>query len=83
MGLDGDIYFGTFDLSAEISAAIKDGTINFAIDQQPFLQGSIPIQVLTNFVRYGVTPSNSIFTGPGFVTKDNIALVESLAGQYR
>lgn len=83
MGLDGDIYFGTFDLSAEISAAIKDGTINFAIDQQPFLQGSIPIQVLANYVRYGVTPSNSIFTGPGFVTKDNIALVESLAGQYR
>ena len=83
MGLDGDIYFGTFDLSSEISAAIKDGTINFAIDQQPFLQGSIPIQVLTNYVRYGVAPANSIFTGPGFVTKDNIALVESLAGQYR
>lgn len=83
MGLDGDIYFGTFDLSAEISAAIKDGTINFAIDQQPFLQGSIPIQVLTSYVRYGVAPANSIFTGPGFVTKDNIALVESLAGQYR
>lgn len=83
MGLDGDIYFGTFDLSAEISAAIKDGTIAFAIDQQPFLQGSIPIQVLTNYVRYGVAPANSIFTGPGFVTKDNIALVESLAGQYR
>lgn len=83
MGLDGDIYFGTFDLSAEISAAIKDGTINFAIDQQPFLQGSIPIQVLTNYVRYGVAPANSIFTGPGFVTKDNIALVESLAGQFR
>lgn len=83
MGLDGDIYFGTFDLSAEISAAIKDGTIAFAIDQQPFLQGSIPIQVLTNYVRYGVAPANSIFTGPGFVTKDNIALVKSLAGQYR
>ena len=83
MGLDGDIYFGTFDLSSEISAAIKDGTINFAIDQQPFLQGSIPIQVLTSYVRYGVAPANSIFTGPGFVTKDNIALVESLAGQYR
>lgn len=83
MGLDGDIYFGTFDLSSDISAAIKDGTIAFAIDQQPFLQGSLPIQVLTNYVRYGVAPSNSIFTGPGFVTKENIELVESLAGQYR
>lgn len=83
MGLDGEIYFGTFDLSAEISAAIKDGTIDFAIDQQPFLQGSIPIQVLTAYVRYGVAPSNSIFTGPGFVTRDNIELVESLAGEFR
>lgn len=83
MGLDGEIYFGTFDLSAEISAGIKDGTIDFAIDQQPYLQGSIPIQVLTNYVRYGVTPSNSIFTGPGFVTTDNIELVESLAGEFR
>lgn len=83
MGLDGQIYFGTFDLSAEISAAIKDGTVAFAIDQQPFLQGSIPIQVLTNYVRYGVAPTNSILTGPGFVTKDNIELVEKLAGEYR
>lgn len=83
MGLDGKIYFGTFDLSSAISAAIKDGTISFAIDQQPFLQGSIPIQVLTNYVRYGVVPANSILTGPGFVTKDNIERVESMAGQFR
>ena len=83
MGIDGEILFGTFDLSGEISAAIKDGTIDFAIDQQPYLQGSVPIQVLTAFSRYGVAPSNSIFTGPGFVTKDNIELVESLAGEFR
>jgi len=83
MGLDGDIYFGTFDLSEDISAAIKDGTINFAIDQQPFLQGSIPIQALTNYVRYGVMPSNAILTGPAFITKENIEAVESMAGEYR
>lgn len=83
LGLDGEIYFGTFDLSAEISAGIKDGTVAFAIDQQPYLQGSIPIQVLTAYVRYGVAPSNSIFTGPGFVTKDNIEMVEKLAGEFR
>lgn len=83
LGLDGAVYFGTFDLSPEISAAIKSGTINFAIDQQPFLQGSVPIQVLAAYARYGVAPANSIFTGPGFVTVDNIELVESLAGEYR
>jgi len=83
MGLDGDIYFGTFDLSADISAAIKDGTIDFAIDQQPFLQGSVPVQALTNYVRYGVIPSGLVSTGPAFITRDNIDQVEKMAGEYR
>jgi len=82
-GKAGAIFFGTFDLSSEIATAIKAGTINFAIDQQPFLQGYLPVVVLTNLARYGVVPGNSINSGPGFITKDNIALVEQYAGQYR
>ncbi len=82
-GLKGEIYFGTFDLSQQIAAAIKDGTIAFAIDQQPFLQGYLPVVILTNYVRYGVLPSGNINSGPGFITKDNIALVEKYAGVYR
>ncbi len=46
MGLKGKVFFGTFDLSPEITAAIKNGTIAFAIDQQPYLQGYIPVAVL-------------------------------------
>jgi simple sugar transport system substrate-binding protein len=34
-------------------------------------------------VRYGVIPPNNVNTGPGFITKDNIAMVEKLAGKYR
>jgi len=83
MRLKGKIYFGTFDLSGEIAAGIKDGTIAFAIDQQPFLQGYLPVVILTNLARYGVVPGNNINSGPGFVTKDSIALVEKLAGEYR
>src|SRR5471032_3086169 len=41
MGLKGKIYFATFDLSEDISKGIKD-----AIDQQPYLQGYIPVAVL-------------------------------------
>lgn len=83
MGRAGDIHFGTFDLSGEIAAAIKADVIAFAIDQQPYLQGYLPVVILTNLVRYGVVPGNSINSGPGFVTKDNISLVEKYAGQYR
>lgn len=78
-----NIYFGTFDLSGQISAAIKDGRINFAIDQQPYLQGYLPISFLTLYTRYGLIPSNDVNSGPGFITKDNIALVEKYAGEFR
>ena len=83
MKLSGKIFMGTFDLSGEIAAAVKDDTIAFAIDQQPFLQGYLPVVILTNLARYGVVPGNNINSGPGFVTKKNIALVEKLAGEYR
>ena len=46
MGLAGKVYFGTFDLTPAIMQGIKKGEINFAIDQQPYLQGYIPIAVL-------------------------------------
>ena len=82
-GLKGKIFFGTFDISGEIAAAIKDGTIAFAIDQQPYLQGYLPVVILTNLARYGVVPGNNINSGPGFVTKANIEMVEKLAGEYR
>lgn len=78
-----DLVFGTFDLSAEIAAAIKDGTIDFAVDQQPFLQGYLPVVFLTNYARYGVIPANDVNSGPGFITAENIAQVEALAGKYR
>jgi simple sugar transport system substrate-binding protein len=78
-----DVYFATFDLSEEIAAGIKAGTIAFGIDQQPFLQGYLPVMVLTLYNRYGVLPGNSINSGPGFVTKETVALVEELAGEYR
>jgi len=80
---DGKIYFGTFDLSSEIAGAIKEGTIKFAIDQQPYLQGYMPVVALSLYSRYGISPSNHINSGPGFVTKDNIAQVEQLAGEVR
>lgn len=82
-GLSGELFFATFDLSGEISDAIKEDVISFAIDQQPYLQGYLPVVILTNLTRYGVVPGNSINSGPGFITKDNIALVEKYAGEFR
>ncbi|MCC5961918.1 MAG: sugar ABC transporter substrate-binding protein [Rhodobacteraceae bacterium] len=83
LGLAGDIYFGTFDLGGDIVEAIRDGVINWGIDQQPFLQAYLPVIVLANYHRYGVLPGNNINSGPGFVTADDLDLVSELAGEFR
>jgi len=82
-GMAGDIYFGTFDLGANIVEGIKAGVINWGIDQQPFLQAYLPVVVMTNYHRYGVLPGNNINSGPGFVTADGLEMVEKYAGEYR
>ena len=45
LGKTGTIHIATFDLSPDMLAAIKAGTVDFAIDQQQFLQGYLPIVI--------------------------------------
>ena len=57
--------------------------MHYAIDQQQFLQGYIPVVVLHLNHRNGTLPGNSINSGPGFVTTANIEQVKALAGVER
>lgn len=75
--------FATFDLSQDIVGAMKGGMIKVAVDQQPFIQGYGAVQILTDYVRYGVLQANDVFSGPGLITPDNLPQVMSLAGKYR
>ena len=73
------VKFGTFDLSPGVLEAIRDGKMLFAIDQQQFLQGYLPIELLVLYHKYGVMPAGTVMTGPGFVTKDTAAKVIELS----
>jgi len=53
--------------------------MSFAIDQQQYLQGYLPIVLLTQHALYGVMPAAHIQTGPGFVTPENAAMVMALS----
>ena len=79
------ITLATFDLSADVLTAIKDGKMAFAIDQQQFLQGYLPIVILTNWAETRNLPTGDgtglIMTGPGFVTGENAADVIALAAK--
>ena len=71
----------TFDLSGDVVAAIEDGEILFAVDQQQYLQGYLPVVFLylNNTNANTVGGGLPILTGPGFVTADNAAEVADLA----
>jgi simple sugar transport system substrate-binding protein len=71
----------TFDLSADVIKAIKSDEILFAVDQQQYLQGYLPVVFLTlNKTNLNtVGGGNPVLTGPGFVDKSNAAQIEKLA----
>jgi simple sugar transport system substrate-binding protein len=64
---------GGFDLNPATLTAIKAGNLDFTIDQQPYLQGFLPIVQLWFYKMSGglVAPSD-VNTGLLFVTKDNV-----------
>ena len=78
----GDVALATFDLSPEVLEAIDAGDMLFAIDQQQYLQGYLPVVMLTLYNQYGgLLPGGGgvVLTGPGFVTQDNAAAVIELS----
>lgn len=76
-----DIKLGAFDLSPIVLNGIKTGAVDFAIDQQQFLQGYLPIVHLSLYHRYQLTPPESISSGPGLVTKDSAIEVVTLSSK--
>ena len=82
-GRSARVKIGTFDLTPEVLEAIKDGRILFAVDQQAYLQGYMPIVMLTQEARYGLFPSRGevVATGPNFVTRETAPLALELSGR--
>ena len=60
----------TFDLGPDVLRAVRARQLLFAVDQQAYLQGYLPIVLLTERARYGLFPAQGdvLPTGPNFVT---------------
>ena len=76
----GDIFNFGFDTSPQIVEAFKGGWVQLTADQQPFMQGYLPILSLCQQVVLGLAPMN-VDTGAGFVTPQNYEIVSELAKQ--
>lgn len=73
-----DFYIASFDLCPITSKLIKKGVVDFTIDQQPYMQAYLAVQLLNLAARYKMTPPD-INTGVGIIDKDNVERVEELA----
>lgn len=76
-----DAVLATFDVSVDVAEAVEAGDLLFAVDQQPYLQGYLPIVMLALKNRNGneVGGGHPVYSGPGFVTKENAAQVKRFA----
>jgi simple sugar transport system substrate-binding protein len=80
-GASSNAKLASFDLSPALIKDIKSGNALFAVDQQQYLQGYLPIVFLKLFKQNANTVGGGlpVLTGPGFVDKSNAATVEKLA----
>jgi simple sugar transport system substrate-binding protein len=81
VGKSGKINVATFDMSPGFLKAIAAGEAAFAIDQQQFLQGYLPVIFLANYAKYGLIPGGNVASGPNLITKDKAAQVVELSAK--
>ena len=74
---------GGFDLIPETLNSIKAGDLDYTIDQQPYLQGFLPVLYLYLFkISGGLISPPQTNTGLLFVTKDNVSTYQTTQTRY-
>jgi simple sugar transport system substrate-binding protein len=74
----------TFDLNKDLTTAISAGDIQFAVDQQPYLQGYLAVDSMwlyKNNGNYSGGGEEPVLTGPAFVDKSNVETVAKFAAK--
>lgn len=71
----------TFDTNAQLVSAVEAGDVQWAIDQQPYLQGYESIDNLWLYLTNGniLGGGQTVLTGPSFIDQSNIKTVAEYA----
>ncbi len=80
----GKAQVATFDLNKDLVEAVKAGTVRFAVDQQPYLQGYLAVDSLWLYTTNGNVSGGGqqpVLTGPAFVDRDNVDAVAAFAAK--
>ena len=81
--LQSQVASGGFDLTPQTLSAIKNGSLGFTIDQQPYLQGFLPTLYLYLWnLSGGLVNPPETNTGLTFVTKSNVGPYQTTTSRY-
>jgi simple sugar transport system substrate-binding protein len=71
----------TFDTNKALVQLVKDGSVQWSVDQQPYLEGYLAVDALWLYKVNGNVSGGGkpVLTGPSFITKDNIDAVAEFA----
>ncbi|MEM1048495.1 MAG: sugar ABC transporter substrate-binding protein [Pseudomonadota bacterium] len=81
IGLSDSVRVASFDLSASFLEAVAAGDAAFAIDQQQYLQGYLPVAFLALHAEFGLVPGGDVPSGPNLITADKAAQVVDLSAK--
>jgi simple sugar transport system substrate-binding protein len=73
----------TFDMNTELIKALQDGTVEFTVDQQPYLQGYLAVDSLWLYETNGnvIGGGRPVLTGPTIITKETAERIAEFADQ--
>jgi simple sugar transport system substrate-binding protein len=71
------IWSAGFDMSPTTLRLIRTGHIRATVDQQPYVQGFLPVVMLAHHLRYGLRPSD-VDAGAAIIDRANVDRVEAL-----
>lgn len=82
LGVADEIVAGGFDLTEPTLEHISNGTMDFTVGQNPYLQGFLPVLFLWAYMQRGVTPPSEVSTGAEVVDQSNIDFARERSGSW-
>ncbi len=76
----GQVLMGGFDIVSEVLAQMEAGYIQVQVDQQPYMQGFLPVMEAYLAHTVGLSPAD-VDTGQGLVVQADVAALKDLAAQ--
>jgi simple sugar transport system substrate-binding protein len=80
--LTGKVHVGTMEISKVALQQIKNGKIDFLINEQPYLDGYYGVLFAYHYAKFGLAPVGPVNTGPGVVDAKNVDKILTVFNTY-